>query len=365
MIFAINYANDMFRKAQQLNSNTAVIHGADKVIEYSPKDIDPAFYNSNREIFECERGNGYWLWKPYFIKKTLETITEKDYLIYADAGAYYINNIDLLINCMKKEDIDIMLFSLGNRYIESVWSKRDAFILMECDSARYAETPQCLAGFVLMKKSAFTYKFVNEWLSYAQDIRIISDQPNKKGKDNYPDFKENRHDQTILSLLSKKYGIKYFRDPSCIRLDFEKDVIERSCYPQIFQLHRMGDVSTIEDVIKKYEKRLEILDKFLGDDKKIILYGAGINANRIISYAKRKKIKIEACVISDDQIIENFEKEGIRIYHFSELPYQPAECKILVTIQSEEVVRRLAREGFSFFCVNSDIRSALLFLYKE
>lgn len=365
MIYAINYANEMFRKAQKLNSKTAVMQGADKVIEYSPEDIDSTFYNTNREIFACTRGNGYWLWKPYFIKKTLERITDKDYLIYADAGAYYINDIGLLVSCMEKENMDIMLFSLGINNIERRWSKRDAFIIMKCDYAQYADTPQCLAGFILMKKSTFTYNFVNEWLSYAQDIRIISDQPNQKGKENYSDFKENRHDQTILSLLSKKYGIKYFRDPSCAEGNFEKDVVERSYYPKIFQLHRMGDVSSIEEIIKKYAEQLKALDEFWEEDKKIILYGAGKNADRIIAYANRKKLKIDACVISDDQAIDKFEKEGIRIFYLSEMPFSIIESKILVTIQSEEVITRLRERNVFFFCINNKIKAALRFFTEN
>jgi hypothetical protein len=361
MICAINYANGMFRESQKLNSKTAVMNGADKVIEYSPKDIDPVFYDSNKEILSSRRGNGYWLWKPYFIKRTLDMITDNDYLIYADAGAYYINGISLLIKCMEKEETDIMLFSLGNDYIERMWSKRDAFIIMDCDSAKYAESPQCLAGFILMKKSAFTCKFIDEWLSYAQDIRVISDQPNCKGKNNYPDFKENRHDQTVLSLLSKKYEVKHFRDPSCVHSNFDKSVVVRSSYPQIFQLHRMGDVSTIEDIIKKYEKQLEVLDDFWSDNKKIILYGAGRNASKITSYVKRKEMKIEAYTISDDQVMDKFEKDGLKIYYFSHLPYSSEECKILVTIKSEEVVDRLDKEGFTFCCISNEIRAALNF----
>jgi len=34
-----------------------------------------------------EKGNGYWLWKRYFILKALkEKLNRDDYLIYTDAG---------------------------------------------------------------------------------------------------------------------------------------------------------------------------------------------------------------------------------------------------------------------------------------
>ena len=49
-------------------------------------------------------------------------------------------------------------------------------------------------------------KFLQDLLYYSQDKRIITDDPNTLGLSNYPEFIENRHDQTILSILTKKYG---------------------------------------------------------------------------------------------------------------------------------------------------------------
>ena len=44
-------------------------------------------------------------------------------------------------------------------------------------------------------------------LYYAQDKRIITDDDNEMGVDNYEGFRDHRHDQSILSLLVKKYGL--------------------------------------------------------------------------------------------------------------------------------------------------------------
>jgi hypothetical protein len=65
---------------------------------------------------------------------------------------------------------------------------------------------QVWAGFVLLRKSFNPVRFIGEWLTYVQDYRIVTDSPNMlQNNDNI--FKENRHDQTILSLLCKKWGI--------------------------------------------------------------------------------------------------------------------------------------------------------------
>ena len=65
MVIAVNYADKKFQRAQKLNSRSARQWGADKVIEYGPKDIDEAFRRHNEEILNAPRGGGYYLWKPY------------------------------------------------------------------------------------------------------------------------------------------------------------------------------------------------------------------------------------------------------------------------------------------------------------
>ena len=67
----INFANGFFYKSQRYNTKTGLgIGGFDKATSYTPKDIDREFFKQNRQILSRSKGAGYWLWKPYFIKKT-------------------------------------------------------------------------------------------------------------------------------------------------------------------------------------------------------------------------------------------------------------------------------------------------------
>ena len=91
MIIAINYANESFQKAQKLNLETALQWGADKVIGYTPEDMDDEFREKNKEILSAKKGNGYYLWKPYFLNKAYQELKDGDYLIYTDAGSVYVN----------------------------------------------------------------------------------------------------------------------------------------------------------------------------------------------------------------------------------------------------------------------------------
>lgn len=78
--------------------------------------------------------------------------------------------------------------------------------------------------------------FVSEWLTYAQDSRIITDDKNIFGLDNYPGFRGHRHDQTILSLLAKKWGLTIYADPS----QWGSGSNNRP-FPTIFNHHRSRD----------------------------------------------------------------------------------------------------------------------------
>lgn len=247
MIVAINYANETFARAQTLNTWSLYHKGkADLVIEYGPKDLDPKFCEENREILKEKRGSGYWLWKPYLILKTLkENVPEGGYLFYCDSGAVMLQPIQLLIDAMEQAQETVMCFSIGT--IEKHWTKRDAFILMDCDEPQYTETPQRAATYVLIKKCEHSQRLVEDWLNYAKDPRILTNLPNEMGLPNYDGFRENRHDQTVWSLLTKKHGIPAFCDPSQFGQDrsmFPNDVQQRSTYPVVVNSHRQAYLKT-------------------------------------------------------------------------------------------------------------------------
>lgn len=242
MIIAVNYADKHFQRAQKLNSVTAKQWGADKVTEYGPEDIDEAFRKRNKKILDTPRGGGYYLWKPYIYRKAYNQLGDNDYLVYTDSGAIYVNSIQYLIDCMEHESVPMMIFSLEQERLEKCNTKRDAFVLTGCDEPKYANTPQSIGGYFVCRKNPSVEAYLDEVLYYAQDMRIISDQPNVMGLPNYAEFTDHRHDQSVISLISKKCGIKRFRDPSQYGLlnHYEQEVEARSTYPQIIDSHRLN-----------------------------------------------------------------------------------------------------------------------------
>ena len=86
----------------------------DEIINVSPEDIEKEFLEENKNIFDNQRGYGYWLWKSYFIKRTLEYIDYNDILMYIDSGNEFINNPDPLFLLLEHQDLILFKNRDGN-----------------------------------------------------------------------------------------------------------------------------------------------------------------------------------------------------------------------------------------------------------
>lgn len=213
--YLVNYAHKTHHHSQISNSQSGLsVGGFDEVFSYGYSDLDEEFKGKNQKILEQDRGAGYWLWKPYVIKKALDNIKNDEILFYSDSGITFIKPIDELITIMDTSDEKIILFELEDFHPNKRWTKRDCFVLMGLDSEPFLSHPQLLASYILMRKNEFVVSFVNEWLTFAQDYRILTDSPNECGLNNYEEFYDHRHDQSILSLLGRKYNLTNIPDIS-------------------------------------------------------------------------------------------------------------------------------------------------------
>lgn len=232
----ITYANHVYyHSSQRLIKSAKYYNDFDEYVVFAPWDIDEDFRKQNREILQYFRGDGYWLWKPYIIKKTLERMSEGDILFYVDSGTYFIHTMKPVLDIFNTSSTPVMAFNVHATAPEKEWTKRDCFVKLNLDMPEYSDTHQRCASFNLWRKNEISCGLANEWLSYAQDIQILTDLPSTHP--NYPKFKEHRHDQSIFSLLTKKYNLPIFRDLS----QFGNDRIneyENSNYPQIIEHNR-------------------------------------------------------------------------------------------------------------------------------
>lgn len=95
MKILINYADKQYEPARKWNTLTGrYIARFDKVYEYTPNDIDQSFAKLHHDILSQKRGNGLWLWKPYFVNKALSDCSDGDIIFYCDSGSFFIGRGD-------------------------------------------------------------------------------------------------------------------------------------------------------------------------------------------------------------------------------------------------------------------------------
>jgi hypothetical protein len=230
--YLVNYSDKTHKESQKNNSISALeIGGFDDVFSFNLNDLGEDFVNENKFIMTQPRGAGYWMWKPFVIKKALDMINDGDLLMYSDSGILFIRNIDEIKTIMDETKEKLLLFELEDTHPNKRWTKRDCFKLMDLDNEPYLSSNQLLASYLLMRKNDFVMDFINEWLDYSKDYRIITDSTNECGLSNYDEFIDHRHDQSILSLLGRKYNIKNIPDVS-------QYGIGRMITSQIFNHHR-------------------------------------------------------------------------------------------------------------------------------
>jgi hypothetical protein len=227
----ISFATGRFVESQKLLEKKAYEMGADKVISYNEKDLDNNFIKQNFNILKQPKGSGYWLWKPYLILKTLEESNEKDIVLYVDSGMYPIQPLKYMFDLTKNDDI--CLFQVHNQ-INKIWTKYDCFELMNCNEEKYHNAQQVCGAPQLYKKSNRSISFVKEVFEFCKNEKIITDSLYLK---NFVEFKEHRHDQSILTNIAIKNNVVIYRDPSQYGNDFLNQY-SNSTYPQIFNLHR-------------------------------------------------------------------------------------------------------------------------------
>jgi hypothetical protein len=210
MRYLINFADGGFEKSRLSNSMSGLQYGFDSVIQWGKADIDEDFWKENEEILSSKRGAGYWLWKPYLIRETLDMCSEGDLVFYADAGSFFFRDVSPLLN--RIEDEKVVCFQLAGGHKEGEWTRKSVIEKLGADPEEVRGTEQRMASFIGVVKNADTINIIDEYLLKCTDPDLIMDKDREE--DEFEEFKDHRHDQSIWSVLTKKNGITMLPDPT-------------------------------------------------------------------------------------------------------------------------------------------------------
>jgi len=204
----IDAGNRLLKQAAELNV-------FDNIYLNTVKDLEGAFWDKHSKfIMENPKGFGYWIWKPYLIKKKMDEMEDGDILLYLDSGCE--------IDCREREYFmeyveyvkkDYILGTLGKTTVEES-CKMDLLLHIGIDDSQLT-TRMHQAGANLIYINSVTRNLINKWYELSCNYYFINDESICKNREA---FKEHRHDQSVYSLLTKKYGIysKHYLD-KCIK----------------------------------------------------------------------------------------------------------------------------------------------------
>lgn len=220
-LYYVSYTNKPEEETSrlQLNTSATMIGGASAVAAWDDAAFRATKFHARFEsILSQPRGGGYWAWKPYIILLTLLYARDGDMVFYHDSGRsgykYQIKQPLLPAFDWAQKNNNGALPGILINTMNMNWTKRDCFVLMGCDEENYWSRRQVQAGWSFWQKNQASISFVRKWAKYCTDPRIVTDFPNQCGEENFYNFIDHRHDQSILSLLCAREDVKAYGDPA-------------------------------------------------------------------------------------------------------------------------------------------------------
>lgn len=207
-IHFITYGNVIFKNAVKRICKEAEDSGwFDTITPYGPGDLEDDFKKEFNDVLSKPRGAGYWIWKNNIIQQTLDKINYGDILVYLDAGCTinkkaserFYEYIELLNNS------DFGVISMQGGHPEKYWTTKEIFNYFNIDpNSDIGNSGQLYNGIRIMKKNEHLINLIKlEKKTYTDNCLLATDYYNKN-QSKY--FKDNRHEQSIFSILRKIYG---------------------------------------------------------------------------------------------------------------------------------------------------------------
>ena len=153
-------------------------------------------------------------------------LNENVILVYADCGCEinpegknrFLEYINMLDN--NPNNFGLISFRMP-QYLEKKWTKQ-AVLKWFMATEKIKNTGQFLAGIQIIKKNKHSINIINTW--YHNMIhQLINDDT--KNEANY--FIENRHDQSIYSIIVKKFGSIKLNDETSDLTDTTKPIFAK------------------------------------------------------------------------------------------------------------------------------------------
>jgi hypothetical protein len=177
------------------------------------KDLDASFVDRFRDILNMPRGGGYWIWKVHLIQRHLKRLEYGDILVYLDGGCKVnkkgTDRFWWYVEQMHRTNTSIIAFDLG--HAEEVYTTDAIFKYFNITPEtalwkQVAQTGQFVGGLLVMRKTPQLESILAMYnQTLYDDPYLFTDYYNTATKAKRGNFNENRHDQSVFSVIRKLF----------------------------------------------------------------------------------------------------------------------------------------------------------------
>ena len=152
------------------------------------------------------RGYGYWRWKPVVVDFMLNSVSEGDVVIYVDGRCGVPKcRIPWVDEFVGNEDCDFVAWQMEG-YPERSWTTGDLLAHFGFDMNSPEATSNQFAGGILgFRRNAAAELAIAEWRETVEGFPELCREEHSL-RPNSTEFKENRFDQSAVSLTLKKHS---------------------------------------------------------------------------------------------------------------------------------------------------------------
>lgn len=179
------------------------------------RDEFPEFFARRAQLYEhTTPGYGFWSWKPFLLRKHLESTGPSARIMYLDAGSHF--NVTPRSERRFREyeratERDGALLMRMPHLPERDWTK-PAVLEHFRISSEDSTSGQLVGGVIMLARSGPSFELCREWESAMalDNYRLVRDPetPQERG----PYLREHRHDQSVFSCLAKARGLASIPD---------------------------------------------------------------------------------------------------------------------------------------------------------
>ncbi|GMM10551.1 hypothetical protein I12421_09280 [Campylobacter lari] len=273
----------------------------------------------NTQGLAPSRGFGYWCWKPKVILMALEQIKFGDMLLYLDIGVEFnITKRNLLLEMLKQANINGIM-GLIHEAPNKLYQKGDTLRYFGLDKDDdFLNSWQPVSGVIFIKKTEKNYKIIQEWMKvFYEHWEFVDDETPSSIVNPY--FVRNLHDQSIWSILCKKYNIQSFP------IEYYTDRKNKALLYNRNKTYLSNDIKKVElfnNIIRNNGHDNIHIEDFLLRHQNMVLNNKNINEENT-----SLKTKIESLLQENDKI----KKENKKYKEFADsLITKKRELEIMI-----------------------------------